>query len=199
MTATIKNLVIGKIRLALLVGGLGLAGLFAPRAHAQTQTQVPAPRAKVVSVKMLHNEFRNGQKGMVINIAAEVDGLRNAPVRFAAYMGQRNGGLLKGMPGPYCSPNGEVTCQTVVYPQYHNTDLKNIELFIPLTELNIQQVGRHDLRFFIEVTDTLTGRPFLLTATGNYYFNYTLQPPATPAPTPTPAPSPNQDLVYRQR
>src|SRR5262249_43035735 len=102
----------------------------------------------------------------------EVDGCKGQMVNVGAFFQWQNGTRLLGVPGSkYCTTDGQVTTQRNVVPQFVITNINNLELFIPYSELDLGIPGNYNLRFFVDVARNTGAGWQPLTATPTYNFN----------------------------
>jgi hypothetical protein len=146
------------------VFGLGLALL--------NPAEVLAQRAQVTRINTQMDVYRGGQRGMLITLDMEVDGLRGRQVNVAAFFSFQDGRKLIARPGSlrYATPDGQVTTQRKEVPLYDFTNFTNVELFIPYDELYLAGTGRFDLKYQVEVQYNDGGRWPALAITPDQFF-----------------------------
>jgi hypothetical protein len=108
---------------------------------------------RVVAVRPTMDVVRGGQKGMLIELDSELDGLQNRVVCIRAVFYVPNGQpLLAGKGAIHRSPDGFVSTWVNVTPPFLQTNQKNTQLFMPYDELTLGIPGVLPLRFVAEVS-----------------------------------------------
>jgi hypothetical protein len=112
----------------------------------------PLPQARFIRVHPVFDVVRTGEKGMLIQVDADVDGLHGKSVVIAAYFSFADGKPLPAIPGAgqYGSANGQVTTQAREVPLFSETRFTNGELFVPYIELTGGIVPL-ELQFHLEI------------------------------------------------
>jgi hypothetical protein len=154
------------IKLSLVLLGC-LGSMVSLPALAQAQT------GQITYVNAVYDVVRDGKKGMLIQIDADVNNLRGQQVNFAAYFFFANGKRLPAIPGAgkYGTPDGQVTTQRKEIPLYDVTRFTNAELFIPYFELT-GGISPLNLMYQVEIQYTNGGgQNILLNRSANKYFN----------------------------
>jgi hypothetical protein len=96
-----------------------------------------AQQGRILRTTPIFDVWQNGQKGMIIQIDADVDDMAGRQVNFAAFFRFNNGARLRALPGAgrFATPDGQVTTQQKEFPRFNRTRFTNVELFVPYFEL----------------------------------------------------------------
>lgn len=116
--------------------------------------------AKINRIWVDHNTFNGGQKGMMIHIDFEVNGLKNHTINPVAYFYYSNGNRLNDYDGYYRTTDGQVSIGDTSNADYEGTQWKDFKLFMPYNQLHMG-TGSYDLKFQIEIHDKTSGKSLL--------------------------------------
>ncbi len=116
--------------------------------------------AKINRIWVDHNTFNGGQKGMMIHIDFEVNGLKNHTINPVAYFYYSNGNRLNDYDGYYRTTDGQVSIGDTSNADYEGTQWKDFKLFMPYNQLHMG-TGNYDLKFQIEIHDKTSGKSLL--------------------------------------
>lgn len=116
--------------------------------------------AKINRIWVDHNTFNGGQKGMMIHIDFEVNGLKNHTINPVAYFYYSNGNRLNDYDGYYRTTDGQVSIGDISNADYEGTQWKDFKLFMPYNQLHMG-TGSYDLKFQIEIHDKTAGKSLL--------------------------------------
>lgn len=116
--------------------------------------------AKINRIWVDHNIFNGGQKGMMIHIDFEVNGLKNHTINPVAYFYYSNGNRLNDYDGYYRTTDGQVSIGDTSNADYEGTQWKDFKLFMPYNQLHMG-TGSYDLKFQIEIHDKTSGKSLL--------------------------------------
>jgi len=134
--------------------------------HAQSRRDAARIRAggssatgNIEKVWVEHNTYNGGsEKGMRIHTKFSVKNHRGLPVRLAAYFYERNGNKLWDDDGSFSTRNGQVSVGSdILRPPYDNTIWKDNVMFFPYDQLDINQKGKHRLKFDVWLWDKSSG------------------------------------------
>ena len=97
--------------------------------------------ATIENVWIEHNQYVNGQKGMIIHTHFNVHILKGVKISVAAFFFDSNEQPLRGYSGRYRTKDG-IMCsgETVTLP-YDDTEYEDFKLFMPYTEFNRHVTG----------------------------------------------------------
>ena len=126
-------------------------------------------------IKVDHNVYRNGQKGMVIKASFDTTGIKGVNCELVAYFYFANGTALNNYNNSYGTVDNKVSSSTKITPGYDNTTYTDVEIFMPYDELHLsQQSGtKYELKFFLRLYD-LESNKFIGNVCSDYcYFNLT--------------------------
>lgn len=116
--------------------------------------------AKINSIWVDHNVFNGGQKGMMIHMDFEVNGLKNHTINPVAYFYYANGTRLNDYDGYYRTTDGQVSVGDSSVADYEGTQWKDFKLFMPYAQLHMG-TGNFDLKFQIEIHDQSSGKSLI--------------------------------------
>lgn len=116
--------------------------------------------AKINRIWIDYNTFNNGQKGMMIHIDFEVNGLKNHTINPVAYFYFSNGNRLNDYDGSYRTTDGQVSVGDISNADYEGSQWKDFKLFMPYDQLHMG-AGSYDLKFQIEIHDKTSGKSLL--------------------------------------
>lgn len=103
---------------------------------------------------MEHNSYVYNEKGMKIHFMFTVTNVRNVRCFAAAYFESQFGGLkLRDYNNRCCTTDGYVAVHKDFTPEYDSTTYNDFQLFIPYSELHLDNGKIHSLRFFINLCD----------------------------------------------
>jgi hypothetical protein len=90
---------------------------------------------------------------------ADVHNLMNANIRPIAYFFNQDGSKLMDKDGQCGSPDGQVAFGgTVFNPPYEHTNFSKLKMFIPYSQFDITENGRHQIKFYIQLYNKDTGK-----------------------------------------
>ena len=104
----------------------------------------------------------DGQKGL--KIKAELDIPSDGKFRLAAYFERDNGKKLMDKDGLCRADDGQVA----IFSDLENT--KNIEIFFPVSQLDISNPGVHDLGVYLTLWDVTSETPSIVSSTNSLPF-----------------------------
>lgn len=130
-----------------------------------------SPYAQINSIWVDHNEFSNGQKGMMIHIDFEANGLLNHTLNPVAYFEFSNGTALDDYDGNYRTTDGHVSVGDTGVSNYEGCQWKDFKLFMPYEQLHMSS-GSYSLQFFVNIFDKSDGNKCLVRSK-KYSFTFT--------------------------
>jgi len=150
-----------------LIGELYPFYTYKPPVNTGTDLSKPIS-CNIENIQVLHNEFRNSKKGMLIKGSFRIWNALGKNCLMAAYFYQNDGTPLRDRNGIFKTPDGNVANSTAFNPNYTDTKFTNLELFMPYDELELND-GEFKLKFSISIWDDKTHE---VARGGTYYFNY---------------------------
>lgn len=129
-----------------------------------------SPYAEINRIWVDHNEFYNGQKGMMIHIDFEANGLLNHTLNPVAYFEFSNGTALEDYDGSYRTTDGHVSVGDTGVANYEGCQWKDFKLFMPYEQLHMSE-GSYSLQFSVNIYDKSDGNKCLVRS-GNYGFTF---------------------------
>lgn len=133
-------------------------------------TQASGSGAKINRIWVDHNTFNGGQKGMMIHIDFEVDGLKNHTINPVAYFEYFNGNRLNDYDGYYRTSDGQVSVGDSSNADYDGTRWSDFKLFMPYNQLHMGS-GSYSLQFQIYIHDKTTGKVLLRSENQGFTFS----------------------------
>lgn len=119
-----------------------------------TNTQSTVARsAKIKSVKLEHDVYKDGKKGMNIKVSFDISGYKNVQGRVNAYFYFKDGKALHDENGKYCTTANDVATWRDFTPRYDNSTYTDFNLFIPIDELHLQNLpkGTYGLKLWTTI------------------------------------------------
>lgn len=127
-----------------------------------TYRQSAAARAssKINAITVAHNTVREGAAGMKIDVSFEVANLRNREGMIAAYFyfGDDKNRPLRDFNGAYRTDSGYVAVGHDFQPGSDKATYRNMELFIPYSELHMAPGKTYELKFYVVLWDANAGK-----------------------------------------
>ncbi len=133
-------------------------------------TQASGSGAKINRIWVDHNTFNGGQKGMMIHIDFEVNGLKNHTINPVAYFEYSNGNRLNDYDGYYRTTDGQVSIGDSSNADYDGTRWSDFKLFMPYNQLHMG-TGSYSLQFHIHIHDKTTGKVLLRSDNQGFTFS----------------------------
>ena len=162
-------------RLAIVHDGVTLAS---GRTHAFTvgvpsggRTTTTAPSAKIESIRIVHNQVRNQQRGMVVHSSVTVSGCRGREVAVTAWFWYTGGNPLRDFDGKYRTKSGHVSASIDLTPRYEVAIFSDCPVFIPYDQLHMPR-GTHTLAVTL---GAFQGSKSLMRQTGRSLFRVTVK------------------------
>ncbi len=127
-----------------------------------------------VTSNTTHNVYRNGKKGMLIELAFTSHFLKETEVRFnALFFNRDTGAPLTDSNGSYKTSDGQVGVATKFKPLYLHTEFSSgaedsVELFLPYDELDYD-TDNGQLRGMFKVHADVDGESVFSSTTENYF------------------------------
>jgi len=119
-----------------------------------------------------HNLFKGGKKGMNVRAKISVKGLRDRKASFLCYFYDVNGNNLKDSDRKFNTTAGSVCCWLDVIPKYDDSLWEDVALFMPYQQLHLTG-DRNNLSMRITVQDESGTSPKALVRSNSRSFNYT--------------------------
>lgn len=138
-----------------------------PRVKPSPKSKTDA-RTKFDKVWVDFNVKEKGRMGMRIHTKFSVLNMKGVKSYLAIYFQKKDGTELMSNDPDFRSRNGNLALFQLLRPAYANTIYKDIELFMPYAELNLDR-GRHDLKLDI---DLISENGELIEHMGYYEFWY---------------------------
>jgi hypothetical protein len=123
---------------------------------------------ELTSIKIEHNTYENGKKGMSIYHNMKVANAKDKKLDVIVYFYDKAGNPLKDRDRAYRTSSGDVCGYNSFTPQYQSSGIKNLKVFIPYDQLHLSE-GAHNLKFKTAVWNNNTK----LFVSGDNYFTYT--------------------------
>jgi len=109
------------------------------------------------------NKIQNGQKGMIIHTQILTRKKQNKPVQVSVYFHHENGNKLMDKDGSYSTPDRQVAVSTKdLYSPYESTRFEDETVFMPINQFDLNQKGKHNLKFQIQLWNKEEGNNFVL-------------------------------------
>lgn len=116
------------------------------------------PQVTFSNINTEHDVVVNGETGLLITTNLDVNNLADTDLRIGAYFyfGDARNRPLKDFNERFASSNGNVATSRWVTPHSNSATVKNLELFIPYSELHMAS-GQYRLKFILVAWDVSTG------------------------------------------
>ncbi|HVE58218.1 MAG TPA: zinc ribbon domain-containing protein [Pyrinomonadaceae bacterium] len=125
-------------------------------------------KAKFDKIWVDYNVTEDGEKGMRIHLKFEVTGMEGVDSYVMVYFQKEDGTNLTTGSSVYGSKDGRVVAKRALKPGYDVTVYKDLDVFMPYTELNLTS-GKYDLKMDADLTDDDEG---LIQHLGYHEFQY---------------------------
>ena len=122
-----------------------------PRSSETPNSSVDA-KAKFEKVWVDYNVKEGGENGMRIHVKFEVTGMEGVDSYLMVYFQKEDGSDLTTSSSLYGSKDGRVAAKRALKPGYDVTVYKDLDVFIPYSELNLSK-GKYNLKMDIDVAD----------------------------------------------
>ena len=109
-------------------------------------------KAKFDKVWVDYNVKEGGENGMRIHVKFEVTGMEGVDSYLMVYFQKEDGSNLETSSSLYGSKDGRVAAKRALKPGYDVTVYKDLDVFIPYSELNLSK-GKYNLKMDIDVAD----------------------------------------------
>jgi hypothetical protein len=109
-------------------------------------------KAKFDKTWVDYNVTEEGEKGMRIHVKFEVSGMEGVDSYVMVYFQKSDGTDLKTGSSLYGSRDGRVAAKRALKPGYDVTVYKDLDIFMPYSELNLSS-GKYNLKMDIDLTD----------------------------------------------
>ena len=110
-------------------------------------------KATVDSIWVDHNVTQDGNIGMRIHVKFDVEGMLNRQGSCVVWFYLSDGTKLPDTNGQYKTTDGKVATSAVFKPSYASSTFRDFSIFMPYTELHIEQRGTHKLRLIAGIID----------------------------------------------
>jgi hypothetical protein len=128
----------------------------------------PNVKTKFDKVWVDYNVTEGGERGMRIHVKFEVTGLEGVDSYLMIYFQKDDGTNLTTSSSVYGSMDGKVAAKQKLKPGYEVTVYKDLEVFMPYSELNLTK-GKYNLKMDIDLADE---NETLVEHLGFYEFEY---------------------------
>jgi len=125
-------------------------------AEARERARIEAARPRVVfnEITMDHNIELRGVKGMKVHMNMDANNLNGVNLQPTVYFFDSNGNKLMDKDGKCRTNDGQVSfAGPVLVPSYDKAGFRDSWVFIDYRQFDITELGKHDLRFKIQVHD----------------------------------------------
>lgn len=103
--------------------------------------------------KLVHNQFKNGKKGLGLRHKLKVQNMQNKRLEVTCYFYfKKSGKILKDYNGKYKTTGGDVSVADYVTVKYKDASWASFKHFIPYDELHLGK-GKHELKTRCEAFD----------------------------------------------
>ena len=109
-------------------------------------------KVKFDKVWVDYNVKEGGENGMRIHVKFEVTGMEGVDSYLMVYFQKEDGTDLTTSSSLYGSKDGRVAAKRALKPGYDVTVYKDLDVFMPYSELNLTK-GKYDLKMDIDVAD----------------------------------------------
>jgi hypothetical protein len=109
-------------------------------------------KAKFQKIWVDYNVTEDGEKGMRIHVKFEVTGMEGVDSYLLVYFQKEDGSNLTTGSSVYGSKDGRVVAKKALKPGYDVTVYKDLEVFMPYDELNLDS-GKYDLKMDADLAD----------------------------------------------
>jgi hypothetical protein len=98
-----------------------------------------------------YNVTENGKKGMRIHVKFTALNLKDVDCYVAVYFETKNGQKIDGVNSEYRSKNGQLAVYKSIKPAYNEAVYKDLQLFMPYSEMKLLGVGKFDLKLEADI------------------------------------------------
>jgi hypothetical protein len=109
-------------------------------------------KAKFSKIWVDYNVTEDGEKGMKVHVKFEVSGMEGVDSYLLVYFQKEDGSNLTTGSSVYGSKDGRVVAKKALKPGFDVTVYKDLEVFMPYTELNLDS-GKYDLKMDADLAD----------------------------------------------
>ncbi len=117
-----------------------------------TLTSSVNAKTKFDKVWVDYNVTEDGERGMRIHVKFEVSGMEGVDSYLMVYFQKSDGTSLTTGSSVYGSMDGKVAAKKALKPGYDVTVYKDLEVFMPYSELNLTK-GKYNLKMDIDLAD----------------------------------------------
>ncbi len=118
----------------------------------ETVKSTVSGKAKFDKIWVDYNITEDGEKGMRIHVKFEVTGMEGVDSYLLVYFQKKDGTDLKTGSSIFGSKDGRVVAKKALKPGYDVTVYKDLEVFMPYSELNLTS-GKYDLKMDADLAD----------------------------------------------
>lgn len=122
-----------------------------PTDDAPTKSSVTG-KAKFQKIWVDYNVTEEGEKGMRVHVKFEVSGMEGVDSYLLVYFQKEDGSNLTTGSSVYGSKDGRVVAKKALKPGFDVTVYKDLEVFMPYNELNLDS-GKYNLKMDADLTD----------------------------------------------
>ena len=117
----------------------------------QVRNIVEKPKATFQNIRVEHNIYEYGSKGMNIHVKLGTAFLKYKDCTLAVWFYKENGSELLDSNRSYYTSGGQVSNSKTFRPTYEEAVYEDFIIFMPYDELDISNYGSHDLKFMLGV------------------------------------------------
>ncbi|HOU13726.1 MAG TPA: S8 family serine peptidase [Anaerolineae bacterium] len=130
------------------------------REFSYRQSAATRALSQITAITVAHNIVREDAAGMSIKVSFDVANLRNREGMIAAYFyfGDDKNRPLRDFNDAYRTDSGYVAVGQYFQPGYDKATYRNMELFIPYSELHMAPGKKYKLKFYVVLWDINTGK-----------------------------------------
>ena len=123
-------------------------------------------RGEITNIRAELDSERYGVKGLKLYTTFDLFNGDGKEIAVCAYAFDENGSPLKDRDKDYRSINGQVSMSTKVNPKFMASTYTEVELFIPMHQLDIYEPGRYKISWKVKLIDLTNGND-VIAETGN--------------------------------
>lgn len=123
-------------------------------------------KGEITNIRSELDSERYGVKGLKLYATFNLFNGNGKEIAVCAYAFDENGSPLKDRDKDYRSINGQVSMSTKVNPKFMASTYTDVELFIPMHQLDIYEPGRYKISWKVKLIDLTNGND-VIAETGN--------------------------------
>lgn len=135
-------------------------------------TLASSKSAAIKTVTVSNDADVDGKKGLSVNVAFDISGMRGKDARVSCYFYDSNGNALIDTNDSYGTDGSpsHVAVSSSIKPTYDNSTYSNLEIKIPYDELHLSYTNSQTLRVDVLIWDYTTSDHVVLTRKDNTLF-----------------------------